>query len=306
MHTAIRAFFTLLPLASCGALSPEESAANAPGQEPVSIETISDAVAGAWRSEEERQRDASRRPVQTLEFFGLEQSDTVVEVWPGGGWYTNIIAPFLADGNGQLIAAHWDVAAAEGDRQNRLRAAVDQYVQTYSDQDLYGSIGVTAFSQTSQPFAASESVDAVLTFRNVHNWMSGDYTTKFFADAFDALKPGGVLGLVEHRLPSSQQQEPRALTGYVHEDYVISLATLSGFEFVASSEINANPNDTADHPFGVWTLPPVSRTLDADGNQPEGFNADVYAQIGESDRMTLKFIKPLEAGMENGSSDSGD
>jgi predicted methyltransferase len=122
--------------------------------------------------------------------------------------------------------------------------------------------------------------------------MGGDYTAKFFTDAYAALKPGGVLGVVEHRLPSSAEQNPRAATGYVHEDFVKALAASAGFEFVEASEINANPNDTADHPFGVWTLPPVSRTSDREGNTPERFDPAVYAAIGESDRMTLKFKKP--------------
>ena len=118
----------------------------------------------------------------------------------------------------------------------------------------------------------------MLTFRNVHNWMGGDYTAKFFTDAYDALKPGGVLGVVEHRLPSSAEQNPRAASGYVHEDFVKALAAAAGFEFVAASEINANPADTADHPFGVWTLPPVSRTTDREGNAPEGFDPAIVSR----------------------------
>ena len=122
--------------------------------------------------------------------------------------------------------------------------------------------------------------------------MVQDYEAKFFDDAYAALKPGGILGVVEHRLPSAQAQDPRAASGYVHEDYVKTLADAAGFEFVAASEINANPNDTADHPFGVWTLPPSSRTSDREGNTPEGFDPEIYTAIGESDRMTLKFRKP--------------
>ena len=122
--------------------------------------------------------------------------------------------------------------------------------------------------------------------------MSGGYAEKFFTDAYAALKPGGVLGVVEHRLPSTETQDPTASTGYVHEDYVIALATAAGFVLDGSSEVNANPRDTADHPFGVWTLPPNSRTADRDGNTPDGFDPATYAAIGESDRMTLRFVKP--------------
>ncbi|MGB2573966.1 MAG: hypothetical protein ACPIE8_06960, partial [Henriciella sp.] len=123
--------------------------------------------------------------------------------------------------------------------------------------------------------------------------MAGDYAAKFFDDAYAALRPGGVLGIVEHRLPSSEEQNPRATSGYVHEDFVRSLAAAAGFEAAGESEINANPDDTADHPFGVWTLPPVSRSSDRDGNTPDGFDPAQYLAIGESDRMTMKFVKPL-------------
>ena len=124
--------------------------------------------------------------------------------------------------------------------------------------------------------------------------MGNDYTAKFFTDSYAALKPGGIVGVVEHRLPSSAEQDPRAASGYVHEDFVKAMAAAAGFEFVEGSEVNANPADTADHPFGVWTLPPVSVTTDREGNAPEGFDGAAYAAIGESDRMTLKFVKPLE------------
>ena len=124
--------------------------------------------------------------------------------------------------------------------------------------------------------------------------MGSDYAEKFFTEAYRVLKPGGTLGIVEHRLPSAMEQDPSAPSGYVHQDYVRQLAEAAGFQFVEASEINANPADTADHPFGVWTLPPVSRTTDGDGNTPEDFDAAQYADIGESDRMTLKFVKPAE------------
>lgn len=255
--------------------------------------TLAEAVAGDWRSDDEKARDAWRNPAETLSFFEVEPGESVVEIWPGGGWYTNVLAPYLASGDGTLIAAVWDTNVFEGERLARIEQRIADFKAVYeADPELFGTLEYSAFSAESGPLAAEGSVDTVLTFRNVHNWMGGDYTAKFFTDAYAALKPGGVLGVVEHRLPSSAEQNPRAASGYVHEDFVRALAAAAGFEFVESSEINANPNDTTDHPFGVWTLPPVSRTADREGNTVDGFDPAIYAAIGESDRMTLKFKKP--------------
>lgn len=262
--------------------------------------SLADAVAGDWRSDEEKTRDAWRNPAETLEFFEIEPSETVIEIWPGGGWYTNVLAPYLASGDGTLVAAVWDTNVFEGDRLARIEQRIADFKAVYeADAELFGELEYSAFSAQSGPLAAQNSVDTILTFRNVHNWMGGDYTAKFFTDAYAALKPGGVLGVVEHRLPSSAEQNPRAATGYVHEDFVKALAASAGFEFVEASEINANPKDSADHPFGVWTLPPVSRTSDREGNTPDGFDPAIYAEIGESDRMTLKFVKPEAAPSES-------
>ncbi len=250
--------------------------------------TVQTAMDGEWRTDAERERDAFRHPVETLEFFGVEGDDTVIEIWPGGGWYTNILAPWLHANGGQFIAA---VVAPE--RSERAAQALEAYKANYAPYpDTFGEIGYTYYDSESGPLGEPGSADAVLTFRNIHNWMSGDHADKFFEDAYAVLKPGGVLGVVEHRLPSAMTLDPSAPSGYVHQDYVTSLAEAAGFQLEATSEINANPADTADHPFGVWTLPPVSRTTDRDGNTPEGFDAAKYQEIGESDRMTLKFVKP--------------
>lgn len=254
--------------------------------------TLAEAVASDSRSAEEKARDQWRHPVETLTFFGVESDMKVVEVWPGGGWYTNILAPWLASGGGTLVAAGFDAASIEDpERRARTETRLAEFKATYAD-PKFGTIEHTAFSAASGPLTAEGTADVVLTFRNLHNWMSGGYTEKFFADAYAALKPGGVLGVVEHRLPSTQAQDPKATSGYVHEDYVKALATAAGFEFVEASEVNANPADTADHPFGVWTLPPNSATTDREGKTPEGFDPEKYKAIGESDRMTLKFRKP--------------
>lgn len=248
------------------------------------------AAAGEWRTDEEKARDAARNPVETLEFLGVQPGDTVVEIWPGGGWYTQILAPYLRAGGGTLIAAGFDPNRSEG-AARAMQNFNDKFV---ANPDLYGTVEVTVLSAESTGIAEAGTADVVLTFRNVHNWMGSGYAEKAFADAYTALKPGGILGVVEHRLPSAEVQDPTAASGYVHQDYVIAMAEEAGFVLEASSEINANPADTADHPFGVWTLPPVSRTTDRDGNTPEGFDAEKYAAIGESDRMTLKFRKPAE------------
>lgn len=292
-------------LAACSGTS-EAPAETLEAETPPPVEAVDDAplsfaeaVAGDWRSDDEKARDAWRNPAETLAFFEIEPSDTVMEIWPGGGWYTNVLAPYLASGEGQLIAAVWDVNVFEGDRLERIQQRIADFKAVYeADADLFGTLQYSAFSAQSGPLADADTVDAILTFRNVHNWMGGDYSAKFFTDAYAALKPGGVLGVVEHRLPSSAEQDPRGSTGYVHEDFVKAIAASAGFEFVAGSEINANPADTADHPLGVWTLPPVSRTTDREGNTPEGFEAEGYLAIGESDRMTLKFVKPAAETLE--------
>lgn len=254
---------------------------------------LQNAIDGSWRSEEARERDKWRNPSETLTFFGIQPGDTVLEIWPGRGWYSNILAPYLNAGGGQFVAVTWDVESFDEDRRERIQNAIDTY-KTYfeSDAETFGTLEYSALSATSGPLGEPNSADAVLTFRNVHNWMSGGYEAKVFEDAYAVLKPGGVLGVVEHRLPSSDLQDPQASSGYVHEDYVKALAANAGFEFTGSSSVNANPDDSADHPFGVWTLSPVSRTADRDGNTPEDFDAELYKAIGESDRMTLKFTKP--------------
>ena len=241
-----------------------------------------------WRDGKDKARDKFRNPYETLAFFGVDSDDTVVEIWPGGGWYTSILGPYLHQGGGKLIAAGFDPMG--GDFYAR---GVSRYNEAYVEKpEIYGNIDVSVFSATSPPFAKEGSVDKVLTFRNVHNWMANGYTDKFFKDAYEALKPGGVLGIVEHRLPSTTEQDPRATNGYVHEDFVKALAKNAGFIFAGSTEINANPLDTADHPLGVWTLPPVSRTTNRQGEAIPNLDPAKFKAIGESDRMTLKFVKP--------------
>ena len=288
-----------LILAACGgADDTSTTVAEVPPAETAepAVETVDPmeaALAGDWRSDAEKARDEFRNPAETLAFFEVTPDSTVIEILPGGGWYTNILAPYLASGDGQLVAAIFDVDSFEGDTRTRIEQRNTDFKAKYAaDADTFGTLQYTAFSAQSGPLVEPDSVDTVLTFRSMHGFMRGDYAPKFFEDAYAALKPGGVLGVVQHRLPSMAEQDPRAATGYVHEDFVKAMAVAAGFEFEGGSEVNANPLDTASHPFGVWTLPPVSRATDRDGNTPEGFDAAAYEAIGESDRMTLKFRKP--------------
>ncbi len=286
----------LASLALLGACEPagKDSAEGEAAQTGASIPAYGSlqwAVAGEWRTDQERARDTWRKPADTLSFFGVEGSDTVVELYPGGGWYTAVLGPYLKAGGGKLYAAHFDPASSDYARTNleAFRAAFVDRPETFGD------ITVTVASKTSEGVAPDGSADVVLTFRNVHNWMMGGFADKMFADAFRALKPGGVLGIEEHRLPSARDQDPTGSTGYVQESFVIQLAEAAGFQFVGSSEINANPADTADHPLGVWMLPPTLRAPKSDDPLAATYSADVYKAIGESDRMTLKFMKPMDA-----------
>ncbi|WP_370867818.1 class I SAM-dependent methyltransferase [Phenylobacterium sp.] len=255
--------------------------------EPASAISLEEAVAGDWREAQDKARDAWRHPAETLNFFGLKPGMTVVEIWPGAGWYTDILAPFLAASGGKLYAANLqpnDPTAVE---------VVEAYRQKLRARPrLYGDVEITAFGATSGAMAPAGSADLVLTARNIHNWMAAGIVDKAFADAFAALKPGGVFGVVEHRANPGGVQDPAAADGYVEQAYVVRLAQEAGFILDQASEINANPRDTKDHPFGVWTLPPVRRTSARGQPADPAFDSSPYEAIGESDRMTLRFIKP--------------
>ena len=258
-------------------------------------ERAREALRRAVRNEQriDARRDRWRNPEATLQFFGVRPSDSVVEIWPGQGWFTSIIGPYLKQGDGKLIVGHFDAASSNS---KVVRQIVDAYRARFAaDPAMYGEVNVVPFGPRSVPMAAPNSVDKVLTFRNIHNWMAQGWTEKAFADFYGILKPGGILGIEEHRGRTDEPQDPLARDGYVREDYVIQLATEAGFEFVGGAEINANPADTKDHPFGVWTLPPVSRSSPIGQPDDPGFDRRRYDEIGESDRMTLRFRKPLDA-----------
>jgi len=275
-----------LALAACGRkgeATPEPAAASRSAKGM----TIQEAVAGDWRLPADKARDPWRHPVESLEFWGLKPGQTVVEFWPGAGWFTDILAPYLAANNGKLIAAHLqptDPAAVE---------IVEAYrAKLKAKPKIFGEVEVTAFGATSGPVAPAASADLVLFLRNLHNWMAAGIVEKAFRDAFAALKPGGVLGIEEHRAAPGDVQDALAADGYVQQAYAIRLAQEAGFVLDKASEINANPKDTRDHPFGVWTLSPV-RLTSPRGEAPDpSFDRAKYDAIGESDRMTLRLLKP--------------
>lgn len=278
--------FVAVVLAACGgggqgpAPAEVNSGTQAPAAaaRPVSLDEI---INGEHRSAENKARDAWRHPRDTLEFFGLRPEMSVVEIWPGGGWYTEILAPYLRE-RGRYIAAHWDPEAKQEFIRNAVRAYQDKLA---ARPDLYDKVEVVVLAPPDNTaMVPAESVDMVLTFRNIHNWMASGQAETMFAAMYRALKPGGVLGVVEHRAPNDQPQDPKARSGYVREDYAIGLAEKAGFVLEAAAEINANPADTKDYEGGVWTLPPTLRQGDKDREK--------YLAIGESDRFTLRFRKP--------------
>lgn len=249
--------------------------------EKTELNALQKAINGKHRSAEHKHRDQYRHPEQTLAFFDLKEDMTVVEISPGEGWYTEILAPYLRD-KGKLYAAHFSHDNQEPYFKKSLSDFLDKI---HKQPKLYDKVEITVLQPPKEvQIAPDGSADRVVTFRNVHNWMKNDQATSVFSAMFKALKPGGILGVVEHRGASIKQQDPKALSGYVSEDYVIALARNAGFEFLAKSEINANPKDTKNYPEGVWTLPPTLRLKDKDKTK--------YLAIGESDRMTIKFIKP--------------
>lgn len=238
-------------------------------------------LAGNWRSAANKARDPYRHPKQTLTFFGVEPDMTVIEIMPGGGWYTELLAPLL-NADGQYIAAVPKSKKPDSEASS-AHTAVGKLIKTYPAQ--FGHAKVMRFDPHAPVLGAPGSADEVLTFRNVHNWVMGGYAPQMFEAFFKVLKPGGVLGVVDHRATAGAKlDETMKKSGYLPQTYVIKLATDAGFTLEATSEINANPKDDHDHPKGVWTLPPTLALHDKDKAK--------YLAIGESDRMTLRFIKP--------------
>ena len=267
--TCLAAIVVLLA-ASCSTTSTRETTALA----------LDNILAGNQREVANSARDRYRHPKETLLFFGIRPEMKVLEVWPEPGWYTEIIAPLVRE-HGKYYAA---VIAADPESKYVTGRLSDYQQKLASKPDLYGAVEVVTFPSDGTDVVPPGSLDMVVTFRNIHNWMAQDCAEQAFATLYKALKPGGVLGVVEHRGNPAIAQDPKAKNGYVNEDYAIRLIEGQGFRLVGESQVNANPKDTKDYEQGVWTLPPTYRLGEQDRQK--------YAQIGESDRFTLKFVKP--------------
>ncbi len=279
MNQALWSIFRLLllPVIAAGA-----TAATAQAQDTEAL--IDNAMTGSHRADANKARDKYRHPKETLLFFGLKPDMTVVEVWPSAGWWTEILAPVLSE-RGQYYAA-WFATQAKGapDFLKELEKRFDAMVA--GRPDLYGKVIKTALLAPEYvDIAPKGSADMVLTFRNVHNWAKAGNADAMFKAFYETLKPGGILGVKDHRAKSGTPFEKQVESGYMTEAWVIQTAQKAGFRLDNKSEINANPRDTADYPGGVWTLPPNLRNV-SDADKPK------YLAIGESDRMTLKFVKP--------------
>jgi predicted methyltransferase len=249
--------------------------------------TIEAAVAGEWRKPEAKARDAERHPAQALAFWGLKPGMTILELQPGGGWWTEILAPYARANKGEFHATAADLddpALSENARKSRA-----DFAAKYADEAVYGKVNLVNWGAKAKPLPANK-FDFVLAARVFHGWLNGGTADANLANIYNSLKPGGVLAVEQHRGKAGQKEAVAG--GYVAEQTVIDAATKAGFKFDGKSEVNANPKDTKDHPFGVWTLPPTRQSA-PNGQQPAAdFDRAKYDAIGESDRMTLRFVKP--------------
>jgi predicted methyltransferase len=259
---------------------------HAPAAAAAADDPLHQAVASPARAPADRARDAWRHPEQTLRFFEIRPDMHVLELWPGTGWYTDILAPLLAT-SGKLTVTNFDPNGPEDKPTTKL--ARDLAAKFAADPARFGAVAVIPVAPPEKlDLGADASYDLILTFRNNHGWINGGYHDAMYREAFRVLKPGGTLGVVQHRAKEGVDPIASAKTGYVPESAVIEAAQKAGFTLAARSEINANPKDTTDHPEGVWTLPPVYRLGEQDRAK--------YEAIGESDRMTLRFVKPAAKG----------
>jgi len=277
-----------LPLALAIMLSIAAVGQARAASDPTTAAALDAAINGEHRSDEARARDVFRKPRETLEFLGFRSDMTVVEVWPGTGWYTQVLAPALKDG-GVFYAAQYGTNPRYGYQRRYFGAFLTMLGE---NPDLYRQVKVTHLALPYQlTIAPPGSADMVVSFRNVHNWMSegygsGRYAHLGFQAMYDALKPGGIMGIVDHRWPDPADEDPLAEDGYISSERTVALAEAAGFVLIGESQILRNPKDTHDHPQGVWSLPPSLASGDTD--------RDKYLAIGESDRYLLKFQKPAE------------
>ena len=275
-------------LAACVSAPSNEEASTAASAQPAPATSgrmasgLETSIQGAWRDPKNVARDQYRHPRETLSFFGIAPTDTIIEITPGGGWYAEILAPYVKD-HGHYIAAVPDDAIA-GQPQYRYDLNKTLRAKFAGNAAVYGLPEVRVFNPKVPAFGKPGSANAVLTFRNAHNWVDEGTAEAYFKAFYDVLTPGGTLGVVDHRLPESADAERERSSGYIKLSTIRRLAEAAGFRFVEASEVNANPRDTADWPNGVWTLPPALRLGEVDRER--------YLAIGESDRMTLRFVKP--------------
>ena len=292
-----KSWLLIAVLVAVSACSKQEPAAQAPAAQTaeITLDPLVVSVTSETRSAEDQARDQYRHPQEALTFWGLQPGMTILEVQPGGGWWTEILAPYARATGGKYYATAADLdnpELSEGARKSRA----DFEARFAAKPEVYGQVQLVNFGPKSKPLPEN-TFDFALSARSVHGWMGAGITEKVFKDLYGALKPGGILAIEQHRA-NPGKQDPKAESGYVTEAFVIEQAQKAGFELVERSEINANQADTKDHPFGVWTLPPTKRTRPysegEDANDPK-FDRTKYDAIGESDRMTLKFRKPQTA-----------
>jgi predicted methyltransferase len=256
------------------------------GTDKKDVKSIEQAVAGSWRSADAKSRDVYRHPVEALSFWGLAPGMTILELQPGGGWWTEILAPYAKANKGEFYATAADIAdpkISEGARKGRA-----DFEAKYADAGVYGKVNLVNWGANAAPLPANK-FDFVLAARVFHGWMNGNSQDANLAKLYSAIKPGGILAVEQHR---GNPGAPPVKDGYVTEQAVIDAATKAGFKFEGKSEVNANPKDTKDHPFGVWTLPPVRQSAASGKPADPAFDRAKYDAIGESDRMTLRFVKP--------------
>jgi predicted methyltransferase len=277
-----------LALSACATppSAPADAAAAAPAAPAATDSAALDAaIAGDWRTPDFVARDRYRHPRETLLFFGVRPDMHLIEITPGGGWYTEILAPYLYE-RGTYVAALVDPQSLPQERREGAQQSHAKFMARLGGEpeQVYGRSTTVDFDPAAPRFGDPGTADAVLTFRNVHNWLAAGTAEAYFKAFFDVLKSGGTLGVVDHRAKPGTDLARMKKSGYLTEDLVIKLATDAGFKLDAKSEVNANPKDTADHPNGVWTLPPT--------NDHDAADDAKYKAIGESDRMTLRFVKP--------------
>lgn len=284
LRSALIAMMFVIGLSVLGGLGGLGAAAGG-AEIPPGLEAV---LNGDHRDPDNVKRDPHRHPAETLGFFGLKPDLTVIEIWPGyRGWYLEILAPYLRD-RGTYIAASFDRDSEREFIQRSIRILDEKLA---ARPDLYDRVVLTELSRSKMDIAPPNSADMILTFRNFHNWQKFGYADEMFAMFYRTLKPGGILGFTDHRADPDAEPDADPINGYAYGGYAkaadaIAAAEAAGFELVGAADINANPRDTKNHPNGVWTLPPTNRHDPAERAK--------YQAIGESDRMTLKFRKPLD------------